>query len=105
MRNPEDIRRLREASQWFTRLRAEPNAEESLNAWLQWCELDPENGEAFRRVQILWRQLDQVYTDRAEIDGLNEFVRVSKLAKRIAVVPVVRADNGAAFAGRQLSGR
>jgi transmembrane sensor len=67
---PEDIRRLGEASQWFTRLRAEPNSEESLNAWLQWCELDPENGEAFRRVQVLWRQLDQVYTDRAEIDAL-----------------------------------
>jgi transmembrane sensor len=81
MTNPEDVRRLGEASQWFTRLRAEPNSEESLNAWLQWCELDPENGEAFRRVQILWRQLDQVYTDRAEIDALLQTEKRPTLAR------------------------
>jgi transmembrane sensor len=98
MRNPEDIRRLGEASQWFTRLRAEPNSEESLNAWLQWCELDPENGEAFRRVQVLWRQLDQVYTDRAEIDALLQ------TEKRPAVVGANRASAFRALAA-MLPGR
>jgi transmembrane sensor len=70
VKDPETIHRLGEASQWFARLRSEPDSEVSLNAWLNWCAADPANAEAFRSVQMLWRQLDQAYTNPVDIEAL-----------------------------------
>jgi len=59
----EFTRALGEASQWLARLRAEPDSEDAVTGWLRWCETDPANGEAFERVQRLWRQMDQIRGD------------------------------------------
>jgi transmembrane sensor len=62
----ERVRQLGEASQWLVRLRAEPHSEDTVAAWLRWCEQDPENASAFERVQRLWGQMDQVSAQIAE---------------------------------------
>jgi transmembrane sensor len=59
----ETIRQLNEASRWLAHLRSDPDSEDSLNNWLQWCDENPQNAEAFERVQRLWRQMDQVADD------------------------------------------
>jgi len=65
-----EIVRLGQASEWLVRLRNEPDSEEQLTAWLHWRDQDPENVEAFRRIQALWGQFDKAYPTGSEINAL-----------------------------------
>jgi transmembrane sensor len=65
-----EIRALGEASQWLIRLRDQSDSESCIDEWLQWRERDPANTEAFRRVQQLWRQLDDAYVVPSDVDAL-----------------------------------
>lgn len=49
-----ESRRLEEAADWAVILR-EDAGEENIARWLQWCEADPRNQDAFDRVQEFWR--------------------------------------------------
>ncbi len=51
-----DIPRLRDASEWVQRLH-ESDAQELVDAWLQWCRSDPRNLPAFEQMQRLWNAL------------------------------------------------
>jgi len=55
-----EIDRLREASIWLSRLRTEPDCEDTIRDWLRWCEADPANAEAFQQIRQLWNQFDQI---------------------------------------------
>lgn len=51
----DDAQRLEVAAEWADRLRDESASEEEILRWVQWCELDPRNQDAFDRVQAFWR--------------------------------------------------
>lgn len=58
--SPHDTRRLREGAEWLMRLSGEALGDEEIAAWIQWYEVDPDNGLAFEEMQTLWRNLDQL---------------------------------------------
>lgn len=49
-----DAQRLETATEWLMRLRAQPDDDDVIVGWVQWCERDPRNQRAFERVQQLW---------------------------------------------------
>jgi len=51
-----DIARLGDASEWVQRLH-ESDAQELVDAWLQWCRSDPKNLPAFGQMQRIWNAL------------------------------------------------
>jgi transmembrane sensor len=65
-----DVRALGEASQWLVRLRDPSDSESCIDEWLQWRDRDPAHTEAFRRVQQLWRQLDDAYVVPSDVEAL-----------------------------------
>jgi transmembrane sensor len=50
-----DLTRMEAAADWLVRLNDAPGDETIVNAWLQWCEEDPENLPAFKRTQAVWQ--------------------------------------------------
>jgi transmembrane sensor len=50
------MKRMQEAADWWLRLR-EPGVEpRTIDAWMRWCDADPENGRAFEGMQALWQK-------------------------------------------------
>lgn len=49
-----DAQRLEVAAEWVLRLRDETTGEEDILRWMNWCEADPRNQQAFDRAQQLW---------------------------------------------------
>lgn len=56
MQNKEmkEAARLEEAGNWLLRLREDAWSEADTIAWVDWCESDPENLQAFESLQALW---------------------------------------------------
>lgn len=52
-----DTARLEAAGDWLQRLRTEPQSEELLAEWLQWC-AEPANQDAFERIRSVWQAID-----------------------------------------------
>jgi transmembrane sensor len=50
-----EVRRLEQASEWLLRLREDAVSDQEMQQWLDWCETDPANLQAFERIQSLWR--------------------------------------------------
>lgn len=50
----DDARRLEQAADWAALLR-EDAGEDAIARWLQWCEADPRNQDAFDRVRTFWQ--------------------------------------------------
>ena len=50
-----EAQRLETATEWLMRLRENPDDDEVIVGWVQWCERDPRNQHAFERVQQLWQ--------------------------------------------------
>ena len=49
-----ELQRMWTASDWLIRLQDAPDDEALVNAWLQWCEQDPQNLEDFQAAQAVW---------------------------------------------------
>lgn len=50
--------RYQQASKWLLQLREDEPTTETIAAWLQWCDADPENRAAFEQLLPLWCALD-----------------------------------------------
>lgn len=51
----DEARRLEQAADWAALLRGDAAGEDDLLRWMEWCEADPRNQDAFDRVQSFWR--------------------------------------------------
>src|ERR1700722_12075628 len=49
-----DLTQMEAAADWLVRLNDAPGDEETIAAWLQWCDEAPENLQAFKRTQAVW---------------------------------------------------
>jgi transmembrane sensor len=47
--------RFTEASEWFVKLREEPESSERIGEWLEWLDSDPRNQEAFTEARRIWQ--------------------------------------------------
>jgi len=50
-----DAQRLEAATEWMLRLRDDTASEQEIVRWVQWCEADPRNQQAFDRVRGFWQ--------------------------------------------------
>ncbi len=53
-----DLRRYEHATSWLVQLREDDLTHEQIMDWLQWCDAQRDNREAFERLLPLWRALD-----------------------------------------------
>jgi transmembrane sensor len=85
----DELRQLSESSEWFARLRAEPDSEDVVAEWLRWRDSDPGNALAFERIQRLWHQMDQSI--------LAPAVKGSEARRRFLGIPARMAASVALF--------
>jgi transmembrane sensor len=57
------IRRYQQAGEWLLRLNGEQSDEAQVTRWLQWCEEDPRNLQAFEQVQGDWNDIVSLRQD------------------------------------------
>ncbi len=48
------LQRMEQAAQWLQRIHAATNDEQVLEAWLDWCQRDPLNQQAFDELATIW---------------------------------------------------
>lgn len=55
----ESIRRLEDAGHWLIRLQEDALSESEMSDWVEWCERDPKNLEAFEELRSVWQAVDR----------------------------------------------
>ncbi len=53
-----ELARMEMAADWLRRLHAAPNDEALAVEWFDWCQAQPENLQAFERMQAVWQAFD-----------------------------------------------
>lgn len=51
----EEAQRLKAAGHWLVRFRQDTLSDAEMSSWIEWCETDPKNLQAFEDLQSLWR--------------------------------------------------
>jgi transmembrane sensor len=64
-RDAEGVQRLEEAADWLQRMRTDADDESVLEAWLEWCQRDPLNQQAFDEMAAVWEITGQLTMERA----------------------------------------
>lgn len=72
VRSEEQIR-LNQAADWLQRLEEAPRDEGVLSRWLEWCQADVRNLEAFESLQSIWSAFDE-----PEVQSAAQRLRASK---------------------------
>jgi transmembrane sensor len=73
-----DRARLEAAADWLQRLQSAPQDETVLGQWLDWCQEEPQNLQAFERMQEIWQAFDR--PRRKERARLSRFAVAAGLA-------------------------
>src|SRR5688572_16635579 len=58
MPNEAELSRMETAADWLRRLHAAPDDETLAGEWFDWCQAQPENLQAFERMQAVWQVFD-----------------------------------------------
>src|SRR5882724_3068938 len=56
--------RARAATEWLLRLQEDSLSEAQMSEWIEWCDADPKNLQAFEQLQCLWRAAAEHPPDR-----------------------------------------
>lgn len=81
-----DVERIEIASEWLFRLHAEEVGDAEIADWIQWCERDPQNLEAFEEVQAMWKDYGEL-PEAAKRRLQARRHRVAEIAMRSASKP------------------
>ncbi len=75
--NASEAQRLDAATHWLLRLREAGASEDDVMRWLEWCDADARNQQAFERVQELWQIAGNLAPEvqRGELRGVPTFLQ------------------------------
>jgi transmembrane sensor len=95
--------RFERACEWFMELREQPQSQEVVTRWLDWCREDPLNRAAFDRARAVWQATSEVRTQDLDLPGrkLATFRRTWRVAPwSAAAAAACVAALGALFIAR-----
>lgn len=87
-------RRLEDAGMWLIRLQEDTLREEEMSAWVEWCERDPKNLEAFEQLRSVYQAVDRAPAARRPL----LYKRIPVWAAMAASVVLVLAISAVFFA-------
>jgi ferric-dicitrate binding protein FerR (iron transport regulator) len=56
------LRRLEQTAQWLQRLYEKAGDDGVVEAWLDWCQADPRNQQAFDELAVIWEMSGEIVT-------------------------------------------
>jgi transmembrane sensor len=83
-RDPADLLRLEQAAEWLQRMHTAADDESVLEQWLEWCQRDPRNQQAFDEMAAVWEITGQLSAEGAG----SEQAKVSRWPRRALAASV-----------------
>jgi ferric-dicitrate binding protein FerR (iron transport regulator) len=59
------LQRMEEAASWLQRLHQDERDDALVDAWLDWCQRDPLNQQAFDELMAIWEASGQLFRPRS----------------------------------------